>query len=156
MRTPATYFYLDDGPEHDGLATFYLVDRRWDNTSPWWKRYNTYRHTSEFFHMTPLLWITGILSAGFLIAMAATTTTAGLALLAVPALVFSVALFYFIYTVRYERVVAGFTTEVDDPEEFKNNINDLFANPDTAPEAYQLVLELQEKDESNAAAARSF
>lgn len=155
MRTPATYFYLDDGPEHDGLATFYLVDRRWDNTSPWWKRYNTYRHTSEFFHMTPLLWITGILSAGFLIAMAATTTTAGLALLAVPALVFSVALFYFIYTVRYERVVAGFTTEVDDPEEFKNNINDLFANPDTAPEAYQLVLELQEKDESNAA-ARSF
>lgn len=156
MRTPATYFYLDDGPEHDGIATFYLVDRRWDNTSPWWKRYNTYRHTSEFFHMTPLLWITGILSAGFLIAMAATTTTAGLALLAVPALVFSVALFYFIYTVRYERVVAGFTTEVDDPEEFKNNINDLFANPDTAPEAYQLVLELQEKDESNAAAARSF
>ena len=98
MRTPATYFYLDEGPERDGLATFYLVDRRWDKTSPWWKRYNTYRHTSEFFHMTPLLWITGILSAGSLIAMAATTTTAGLALLAMPSLVFSVALFYFIYT----------------------------------------------------------
>lgn len=156
MRTPATYFYLDEGPEYDGLATFYLVDRRWDKTSPWWKRYNTYRHTSTFFHMTPLLWITGILSAGSLIAMAATTTTAGLALLAVPALVFTVALFYFIYTVRYERVVAGFTTKVDDPTEFKNNINNLFAQPDTAPEAYQLVLRLQEKDESNAAAARSF
>lgn len=156
MRTPATYFYLDEGPELDGLATFYLVDRRWDNTSPWWKRYNTYRHTSEFFHMTPLLWITGILSAGSLIAMAATTTTAGLAFLAVPALVFTVALFYFIYTVRYERVVAGFTTKVDDPAEFKNNINNLFSQPDTAPEAYQLVLELQEKDESNAAAARNF
>ena len=106
--------------------------------------------------MTPLLWITGILSAGSLIAMAATTTTAGLALLAMPSLVFSVALFYFIYTVRYERVVAGFTTKVDDPTEFKNNINNLFAQPDTAPEAYQLVLKLQEKDESNAAAARSF
>lgn len=155
MHTPATYFYLDEGPERDGLATFYLVDRRWDKTSSWWKRYNTYRHTSTFFHMTPLLWITGILSAGSLIAMAATTTTAGLALLAVPALVFTVALFYFIYTVRYERVVAGFTTKVDAPTEFKNNINNLFSQPDTAPEAYQLVLELQEKDETNAAAARN-
>ena len=87
--------------------------------------------------------------------MAATTTTAGLALLAMPSLVFSVALFYFIYTVRYERVVAGFTTKVDDPAEFKNNINNLFSQPDTAPEAYQLVLRLQEKDETNAAAARN-